>query len=373
MPEPSEVRSAELVLPCRELAATLALLVERLGFRLESIQPADDPACAVVSGHGLRLRLERPLAGTTPVLRFVVDDPSRWDDLAAAGLRLEAVAQAAPASIAADGLPPLEPRFCCTRAGGDEPWTVGRAGMLYRDLLPGRLDGRLVASHIRIPAGGPVPDCVHSHRVRFQMIYCRRGWVRVVYEDQGPPFVLAAGDCVLQPPGIRHRVLECSPGLEVIELAAPAVHETRIEHELSLPTPMHRPERGFEGQRFVRHERAAARFGAWRQPGFEARDLGIAAATGARVHVHAVRVARAAAASARESGPRAAEAPCAFRFLFVLDGAVRLTRANEADEPLAAGDALLVPGTEAHAFAQASRDLELLEVSFPADPLRDPA
>jgi quercetin dioxygenase-like cupin family protein len=40
------------------------------------------------------------------------------------------------------------------------------------------------------------------------MIYCHRGWVRVVYEDQGEPFVMHPGDCVLQPPGIRHRVLE---------------------------------------------------------------------------------------------------------------------------------------------------------------------
>ena len=54
-------------------------------------------------------------------------------------------------------------------------------------------------------AGGPVPDWVHFHKVRFQLIYCWHGWVRVVYEDQGDPFVLQAGDCVIQPPQIRHR------------------------------------------------------------------------------------------------------------------------------------------------------------------------
>ena len=53
------------------------------------------------------------------------------------------------------------------------------------------------------------------------MIYVRRGWVRVVYEDQGEPFVMHEGDLVLQPPEIRHRVLESSPGLEVIEIGAP--------------------------------------------------------------------------------------------------------------------------------------------------------
>ncbi len=33
--------------------------VERLGFRLEEIAPADDPAEALMTGHGLRLLLDR--------------------------------------------------------------------------------------------------------------------------------------------------------------------------------------------------------------------------------------------------------------------------------------------------------------------------
>ena len=30
------------------------------------------------------------------------------------------------------------------------------------------------------------------------MIFVRAGWVRVVYEDAGPSFVMRPGDCVLQ-------------------------------------------------------------------------------------------------------------------------------------------------------------------------------
>src|SRR5204863_7610986 len=104
---------------------------------------------------------------------------------------------------------------------GDGTSVAGRAGMQYRDLVPGRLGGRFIASQIRIPNGGPVADYVHYHRVRFQILYFRRGWVRVVYEDQGAAFVMHAGDCVLQPPTIRHRVLEASSELEVIEIGAP--------------------------------------------------------------------------------------------------------------------------------------------------------
>jgi hypothetical protein len=66
--------------------------------------------------------------------------------------------------------------------------------MQYRNLLPGRLGGELVASHIRIPRGGLVPDYVHWHDIRLQLIFCYKGWVRVVYEDQGPPFVMQPGD-----------------------------------------------------------------------------------------------------------------------------------------------------------------------------------
>ena len=35
--------------------------------------------------------------------------------------------------------------------------------------------------------------------------------------------MLRAGDFVTQPPTIRHRVLECSDGLEVLEVGSPAV------------------------------------------------------------------------------------------------------------------------------------------------------
>ena len=37
-----------------------------------------------------------------------------------------------------------------------------------------------------------------------------------------------AGDCVLQPPAIVHNELDCSDDLEVLEIYAPAVHETVV-------------------------------------------------------------------------------------------------------------------------------------------------
>jgi len=94
----------------------------------------------------------------------------------------------------AEGLPPFAPEFVLTRPGATGG--QGRAGMLYRDLIPSRLGGRYIASHITIPDGGPVSDWVHYHRILVQMIFVRRGWVRVVYEGEGEPFVMHTGDHV---------------------------------------------------------------------------------------------------------------------------------------------------------------------------------
>src|SRR5215468_9464914 len=196
-------------------------------------------------------------------------------------------------------------------------WYVGRAGMEYRDLIPGRLGGRFIASHIRIPGGGETPDYVHYHKALFQMIYCKAGWARVVYEDQGPPFALEAGDCVLQPPEIRHRVLESSAGLEVIEVACPAEYETCADNELRLPTREVLPERLFGGQRFVRHRSRESSWGPWRLDGFESRDTGVAAATNGLAMARVVKSNSAITAMAQGHAGE-------LLFLFILQGELRI-------------------------------------------------
>lgn len=350
------IDAAEVVLPCAELRDTLQFFSERLGFRVEMIAPADDPRAVVISGHGLRLRLERGLAGSPGLLRLRCRDPRALG----AGAR-ELTAPNGTRVLLVDAqpeveLPPPRPAFVVTRAGTGARWGEGRAGMRYRDLLPERQGGRFIASHIRIEAGGPVPDYVHYHHVRFQMIFCRKGWVRVVYEDQGPPFELHAGDCVLQPPRIRHRVLASSPGLEVIELASPAQHDTFADHALALPTSQVRPERDFGGQRFVRHQAATA---TWQpsRAGFEARDLGIAAATGGLASVQVVR-ACGGAPPPRERHERE------LAFFFVLNGAAVLDAAGHGAERLDVDDAAAVPPDLDFTLTRAAdaAELEYLEV-----------
>ena len=358
---------AQVVLPCEPLDATLAFFCERLAFRVAAVFPADAPRVVELVGHGLELRLERGASGSAGSLRLVCADPhalGRGETTLVApnGTRVELV----PAD------PPLElPRLAAERVlcrAADAEWGTGRAGMLYRDLIPGRQGGRFIASHIRIPQGGPVPDYEHYHRVRFQLIYARRGWVRVVYEDQGPPFVMHAGDCVLQPPQIRHRVLESSPGLEVIELGCPAEHETRADLELALPNPAVQRERVFGGQRFVHHRAADAAWKPWRISGFEARDTGIAAATGGLASVQVAR-------SAGPAEPEPFEHGAELLFWFVLAGRLALRCEDEPRLELAADDALTLPAGAQYALVAASDDLELLEVALPplSAPLRSPS
>ncbi len=357
------VQAAEVCLPCSDLDSSVAFCVERLGLRLETIFPADDPRVAVVSGHGLRLRLERGRPTAPLCLRLSCANPAALGAVGPGGQEVQGGELVGPdglrvllAPLERLEVPELVPAFVLTRARAGE-WQAGRAGMQYRDLLPERQGGRFVASHIRIPHGGPVPDYVHYHDVRFQMIYCRAGWVRVVYEDQGPSFVLEAGDCVLQPPRIRHRVLACSDGLAVIEVGCPALHATLVEHELELPSSTLAPLRDFAGQVFVRH---VAQQGAWAPSplaGFEARDLGLAAATRG---LGGARVLRRAGELQADATRHAGE----LYLGYVLAGSAQLSCAGS--HGLGVDDCVAIPPGTDWAWLEASPDFEWLEVTLPA-------
>jgi len=338
--------TVEVVLPCPELEPSLDFFVERLGFRLESIFPADAPRVAIISREGLRLRLEPGDRGKETVVRIVGETDSDPQTLTAPnGTRVEIV----PARVA-PVVPALCPSFEVARLENGDGWRRGRAGMAYRDLIPSRQGGRYIASHIRIPRGGPVPDYVHYHRVCFQLIYCLTGWVEVVYEDMGPPLVMRAGDCVLQPPTIRHRVLTCSDGLEVVEISCPAEHETHADHELALPTGALRPERRFAEQYFVHHRAEGA---VWRreESGELMRDLGLASASVGLVDARVIRLGE----TARRG--RATHEHDLF-FGFVTAGALVLE--SEGRVALEPGDAFTVPAGMPYAMKSTDSETEIL-------------
>lgn len=364
----ANVVAAEVCVTTSALAEDHAFFVERLGFRMESIFPADDPRVVVLIGYGARIRLEarggEASGGEVAArLRLRCAEPEQLGGGASelvspGGVRI-ALVPAAPALH----VPAPRHQLLVNRLTEEAPWVVGRAGMLYRDLVPGRLGGAMIASHIRIPVGGPVPDLLHYHDVHFQLIYCCKGWVRLVYEDQGLPFVLEAGECVLQPPQIRHRVLEASDGLEVVEVTLPAEHLTYADHELELPTGVHDDERSFGGQRFcVSRGDEPARPSA--RPGLSVRETLITEATGG---VASVRVVETQEPVAGAAVPQAVSDEASIFFAFVLAGEMTLRSEGFADATLVAGDAFVVPPGVATAYLAPSRTFRLLEVRLPAD------
>jgi len=304
---------SEREIVCADLSRAIDDL-SRDGFRLEVIYPADDPHTAVLS-HGS-------------------------DDV-----RVTTRPDAPP--IPAE-LPAFIPEFVLTRVGGSSGH--GRAGMLYRDLIPSRLGGRYIGSNIAIPGGGPVSDWVHYHRIAFQIIYVRRGWVRVVYEGQGDPFLMEPGDFVLQPPLIRHRVLESSPGLEVIEITAPAMHETFADHATQLPNGVDRA-LVFGRQRFLLHAASETPWAPFN--GGEAQESALAEATGGLANARSIR----AGAGPIDFPPHEGE----LVFGFVLDGSATLDYREKS--PFHAGDAFVIPPNEAWRITDPSADFRLLHVT----------
>ena len=322
MSEQQTVRQPRItvVLSCHDLDAALAFYTGQLGFRIEAIFPADAPRVAVLSGFGIRVRLESGRAGSPPGLQTA--------------------------------LPSLIVTSARDGAFGD-----GRAGMQYRDLIPGRYAGRFIASHIRIAQGGPVADYVHHHDVRLQMIFCVSGWVTVVYEGQGEPLRMRPGDCFLQPPHIRHRVLECSPGMEVLEIASPAEHETCVDHDMVLPTPRYPPDHDFGGQKFVFHRLRQSAWSASDVDGFEHQDTGIAGATGGAGSAIVLR-------NAGCRGEVALTHEAELRFLFVLGGSASLRGRDRV--LLRAHDSCAIPAGVECSLCDISTDFRVLDVSIPS-------
>jgi len=273
-------------IPVTSIADAVEFLRTVGGFELRRIQPADSPREARLERDGTLVDLH---IGTPTGARLVIErhpsDDSRPDDGDVEGPDGIVIRMTAPPCLVVPMI-----REETTVGDGDAvgAWHLGRADMEYRDLVPSRLGGAVIASHIRVRAAGPVPDYVHHHDVLFQLIFCRRGWVKVVYEDQGDPFVLQAGDCVTQPPGIRHRVLENSDGMEVVEIGYPAEHMTTVERTLKLPNGVN-PDRRWHGQAFVRHD-ASNRSWTSLSLGVERSETGIRGATAGLADVDLVRI-----------------------------------------------------------------------------------
>lgn len=351
---------AQVLLPSKDLVKDMDYFAN-LGFRLINIFPDDNPEVAVMIGHNIHVRLDKNTNCSPATINILTDNPEQFgvgqtEFKAPNGTLFKVLPKSYKVVY-----PATQHKFEVRQLQDKEPWIIGRAGMLYRDLIPDCLGGSIMASHIRIPKGGPVPDMVHYHTIGFQLIFCYSGWVKLVYEDQGEPFILEAGDCVTQPPEIRHRVLEASDNLEVIEIGVPAAHMTTIDHDMELPTKVYRPEREFQGQVFCHHKVKESVWKPWRIEGFECRDTRINNATKGIASVKVARIIK------TDTTTQLISHDTDILFTFVMQGEMELTAEGQKSQLLHKGDAYVVPPHLKHCISNFSNDLELLEVSLPGE------
>ena len=131
--EPGKIiEAAEVLLPSGDLKDDLPFFTKRLGFRMDTIFPADDPSVAVLSGYGIRLRLDREASAAPGTLRLLCKDPGAIADgerelIAPNGTRIELADAEVPLSV-----PETKHQFVVRRLKDEAPWVIGRSGMRSR-------------------------------------------------------------------------------------------------------------------------------------------------------------------------------------------------------------------------------------------------
>jgi mannose-6-phosphate isomerase-like protein (cupin superfamily) len=103
-----------------------------------------------------------------------------------------------------------------------------RSYAAYRELGVENATGGAVQAHVIRLLGKCDPKVVsipHYHGVQFQFLYMLKGWMIGEYEGAGR-VKMSAGSCWIQPPGIRHQVIDYSDGCEMIEIILPAQFAT---------------------------------------------------------------------------------------------------------------------------------------------------
>ncbi len=102
-----------------------------------------------------------------------------------------------------------------------------RSYAMYRDLGMGKATNGLLQAHvIRLlpPCDPAVVSKRHYHDVKLQMIYVLKGWIKGEYDGQ--IVTMREGAAWLQPPRIKHTVLDYSDDCELLEMIVPADFKT---------------------------------------------------------------------------------------------------------------------------------------------------
>ena len=98
----------------------------------------------------------------------------------------------------------------------------------YRDLgFAAATQGLAHAQVIRLigPCNPAEVSKLHFHDLEFQMVYVLKGWVKTYMEGQGET-LMQQGSAWIQPPRIKHLVMDYSDDVELLEVVLPAEFKT---------------------------------------------------------------------------------------------------------------------------------------------------
>jgi mannose-6-phosphate isomerase-like protein (cupin superfamily) len=132
--------------------------------------------------------------------------------------------------VAAKGKPKTAPprqTFVASHYSADAFEAGLRRYAQYRDLGIAAATNGLAQAHVikMIPPCDPAEVSKrHFHDVDFQMIYVLKGWMKGEYD--GAVVTMREGSCWLQPPKIKHTVLDYSDDCELLEIIMPADFDT---------------------------------------------------------------------------------------------------------------------------------------------------
>jgi hypothetical protein len=98
----------------------------------------------------------------------------------------------------------------------------------YRDLgFAAATQGLAQAHVIRLigPCNPAEVSKLHFHDLEFQMVYVLKGWVKTYMEGQGET-LMQQGSAWIQPPRIKHLIMDYSDDVELLEVVLPAEFKT---------------------------------------------------------------------------------------------------------------------------------------------------
>ncbi len=121
----------------------------------------------------------------------------------------------------------------------DTEWKGGglRDFFLYRDLgVAAATHGKVIAHLVKANEPPEEGTGWHYHVADFQIVIMTKGWARFMYEDK--EYLVEAGDCVHQKPGIVHYLFDYSPDMEYLEIVSPADFGTvPVDGPCPIPKP----------------------------------------------------------------------------------------------------------------------------------------